>query len=258
VTFCGGLAAEGMRPVAAIYSTFLQRALDHTIHDICLQNLPVIFCLDRGGLAGADGPTHHGVFDLTWMRMIPNMIVASPRDGNELRDLLLTAVLHESSPMTVRYPRDNVPGVYDPKRELKPIPVGLWEELEEGSEIVFIGTGTTVEECRRAAGILAAAGIRAGLVNGRWIKPVDDAMIRRLAGRYPRVLTVEENVLLGGFGDAVYESYRSQGLDPAPLAHMGLPDRFVEHGSRAELLAEVGLDAEHIAARARELVGGPS
>jgi len=255
VTFCGGLAAEGMRPVATIYSTFLQRALDHTIHDVCLQNLPVIFCLDRGGLAGADGPTHHGAFDLTYLRMIPNMVVAAPKDGNELRDLLLTGVLHTSSPFAMRYPRDNVPGCYDPSRAPAAIPVGVWEELNEGEEIVLVGCGTMVQECRSAAELLAGQGIRAGLVNGRWIKPVDAGMIRRLAERYPWVLTVEENVLAGGFGDAVYECYRSQGLDVDRLRHMGLPDRFVDHGSRAELLDEVGLSAHHIAAKARELVG---
>ena len=253
VTFCGGLAAEGMRPVATIYSTFLQRALDHTIHDVCLQNLPVIFCLDRGGLAGADGPTHHGAFDLTYLRMIPNMVVAAPKDGNELRDLLLTGVLHTSSPFAMRYPRDNVPGCYDPSRAPAAIPVGVWEELNEGEEIVLVGCGTMVQECRSAAELLAGQGIRAGLVNGRWIKPVDAGMIRRLAERYPWVLTVEENVLAGGFGDAVYECYRSQGLDVGRLRHMGLPDRFVDHGSRAELLDEVGLSAHHIAAKAREL-----
>ena len=253
VTFCGGLAAEGLRPVAAIYSTFLQRALDHTIHDICLQNLPVIFCLDRGGLAGADGPTHHGAFDLTWMRMIPNMVVASPKDGNELRDLLLTAVLHTDGPIAIRYPRENVPASFEPSREMKALPVGVWEELEAGEDVVLVATGTAVEECRRALPKLAAEGLRAGLVNARWIKPVDHGMIRDLAARYRRVLTVEESTLIGGFAAAVYESYRNQGLDPGPLAHMGLPDRFVEHGSRGELLAEVGLDADHIAGRAREL-----
>src|SRR5262249_7002089 len=154
---------------------------------------------------------------------------------------LLTAILHTSSPFAIRYPRDNVPAGFDATREPEAIPIGRWEELAEGREIVLIGCGTTVKECRKAAGLLAAGGVQAGLVNGRWVKPVDAEMIVRLAARYPRVLTVEENVLAGGFGDAVYECYQSRGLETRHLKHMGLPDRFVDHGSRAELLDEVGL-----------------
>jgi 1-deoxy-D-xylulose-5-phosphate synthase len=257
VTFAGGLAAEGLRPVAAIYSTFLQRAFDHTIHDVCLQNLPVVFCMDRGGLAGADGPTHHGAFDLSYMRLIPNMVVASPRDGNEMRDLMLTGVLHTSGPFGLRYPRETVPGDYDPSRAPKAIPVGVWEELSGPEDLVFVATGTMVEECRAAIRILEQEGLSAGLVNGRWIKPVDTAMLRRLSGRCRWIVTVEENTLLGGFGDAVYECFRAEGLDTAKLRHMGMPDRFVEHGSRTELLDEIGLSAAHIAAKARELLNIP-
>jgi 1-deoxy-D-xylulose-5-phosphate synthase len=254
VTFSGGLAADGMRPVATIYSTFLQRALDHMIHDVCLQNLPVVFCLDRGGLAGADGPTHHGVFDLTFLRMMPNMVVGAPKDGNELRDMLHTGVLHTSSPFAMRYPRDTVPPGYDPERDPRPIPIGRWEELVEGEGLVLIGCGTMVEQCRAAAEVLAGEGIRAGLVNGRWVKPVDTDMIRRLSDRYDWVVTVEENVLTGGFGDGVYEAYQALGLPVQQLRHLGLPDDFIGHGSRAELLEEVGLSARQIAASVREIL----
>ena len=256
VTFCAGLAAEGMRPVAAIYSTFLQRAVDHVIHDVCLQNLPVIFCLDRGGFAGSDGSTHHGCFDLSYLRMVPNMVVAAPRDGNELRDLLLTGILHTSSPFALRYPRDVVPAGYDPAREARPLQVGQWEELAEGDSLALVACGSMVERCATAVEELAREGIRVGLINGRWIKPVDKAMIPDLARRYTWVMTVEEGMLAGGFGDAVYEFYRANGLETSGLRHMGLPDRFVEHGSRSELLEEIGLSARHVAAKVREILRG--
>ena len=246
MTFSAGLAAEGYRPVVAIYSTFLQRAIDHTIHDVCLQNLPVVFCCDRGGLAGADGPTHHGVFDLTYLRMIPNMVVASPRDGNELRDLLWTAVRHTTSPFALRYPRENVPSSFDPKRPMQEIPIGSWELLEDGDRMVVIAVGTMVETALAIRKDLLAKGIKIAVVNGRFIKPLDAAMLRDLVLRFEAVVTIEENTLSGGFGDAVYEACQEAGTLPHLLRNIGLPDRFIEHGSRAELLEEVGLSTAAI------------
>ena len=247
VTFAGGLAAEGFRPVAAIYSTFLQRALDHTIHDVCLQNLPVVFALDRGGLAGADGPTHHGAFDLTYLRMIPNMVVAAPRDGNELRDLLWTAVKHTTSPFALRYPRDNVPARFDPKQPMKVIPIGSWEELEDGERLVIVAVGTMVETALDVRRRLLEKGVKIGVVNGRFVKPLDAPLLSALARRYEAIVTLEENTVTGGFGAAVYESLAESGEMPRVLRHKGLPDRFVDHGSRDELLSEIGLMPEQIA-----------
>ena len=246
VTFAGGLAAEGFRPVAAIYSTFLQRAIDHTVHDVCLQNLPVIFACDRGGLAGADGPTHHGVFDLTYLRMIPNMVVCAPKDGNELRDLLWTGVRHTASPFAVRYPRENVSSDYDPARPMREIPIGSWEILEEGEKLAIIAVGTMVPRALAVRGALLATGVRIGVVNGRFVKPVDQAMLVDLARRYDALVTIEENTLVGGFGDGVYEACQESGALPRVLRHIGLPDRFIQHGSREELLQEAGLSEADI------------
>jgi len=246
VTFAGGLAAEGLRPVAAIYSTFLQRAIDHTIHDVCLQHLPVVFAVDRGGLAGADGPTHHGAFDLTYLRMMPSMVVSAPRDGNELRDLLWTGIQQAEAPFAVRYPRENVPPGYDPARPMRRIPIGSWESLAEGERAVLLANGAMVETALAVRRILLEAGFPVGVVNARFVKPLDVPMLRELAARYELLVTLEENTLVGGFGAAVYEACRHEGIAPRALEHLGLPDRFIDHGSREELLQEVGLTPAQI------------
>ncbi len=261
VTFCAGMALEGLRPIAAIYSTFLQRAYDQIIHDVGVQNIPVIFCLDRAGLCGPDGPTHHGVFDLTYLRAVPNFIVAAPKDGVELRNLLYTAVQQTDHPFAIRYPKEACP--IDPSgAPLETIPVGSWELLEEGDDLAFLAVGTMVGHARKVHQALAARGVRTGLVNCRFVKPLDAAMLRELAGRYRILVTMEENTLKGGFGSAVYEAAAEMG--PAPtrprLVHLGLPDHFVQHGGRNELFEQIGLSPAQIESAAlRELgaLGAP-
>ncbi len=255
VTFAGGLAISGMRPVAAIYSTFLQRAYDQIIHDIGVQCLPVTFCLDRAGLVGADGPTHHGVFDLTYLRAVPNMVVAAPKDGNELCDLLRTAVDQEVYPFAIRYPKRSS-GRFDPERPFRTIPIGTWEILEEGSDACLLAVGTMVEPALKVREALRPEGIDLGVVNGRFIKPLDETMLRDLASRYPILVTVEENTLRGGFGSGVHEFFVERGIVPGGLHHLGIPDRFVTHGSMTQVLEEVGLTVDRLVPRVRELVRG--
>jgi 1-deoxy-D-xylulose-5-phosphate synthase len=257
VTFAAGLAALGMKPVVAIYSTFLQRAYDQIIHDVCLQNLPVRFMIDRGGLVGDDGPTHHGVFDLTFLRTIPNLVLMSPKDENELASMVRTAIDYEDGPIAVRYPRGAGQGVrmdYEPTT----LPVGVAELLREGSDILLLAIGSMVRPALEAAELLSSEGIGASVVNARFVKPLDSELILREAGRTGRVLTLEENAIAGGFGAAVLESLQAGGVDEPVVRIAGLPDRFVVHGARPVLLEQCGLDAGSVAARAREMVGGRS
>ena len=243
VTFACGLAAEGLRPVCAIYSTFLQRAFDMLIHDCALQRLPVIFALDRGGLVGADGPTHHGTFDLAYLRMIPGMVVAAPKDADELADLLETA-LHHDGPFALRYPRDQVP---EPRsREPRILPIGRWELLHEGDgAVALLAVGSMVGVALDAAGRLAGQGIDATVVNARFVKPIDEEMLAGLASRVDLIVTLEEGVRAGGFGSAVQEAMLDRQPEArARLVVRAIGDRFVEHGSREQLLADVGLTAE--------------
>jgi 1-deoxy-D-xylulose-5-phosphate synthase len=248
VCFAAGLACEGVRPVAAIYSTFLQRAFDQIVHDVALQRVPVVFAIDRAGLVGADGPTHHGVLDLSYLRCVPGLIVAAPRDGNELLDLLWTALAQDDSPFAIRYPRDTVPEGFDPERSPRVLPIGSWEIVEPGDEVALVATGTMVEVARRARVLLAARGIDASVVNARFVKPLDRAVLRGLAGAR-RIVTLEENNLPGGFGSGVADALAEEGLSRTGLVAFGLPDGFVTHGGRAELLAEVALDPEGVARR---------
>jgi 1-deoxy-D-xylulose-5-phosphate synthase len=247
VCFAAGLACEGVRPVCAIYSTFLQRAFDQIVHDVALQELPVIFALDRAGVVGADGPTHHGVLDLAYLRCVPGMVVAAPRDGNELKDLLWTALGHDG-PFALRFPRDNVPAGYDPKRPPRPVPVGSWEVLEEGSDAVILAVGTMVQTALEARDRLAKRGIGASVVNCRFVKPLDEALLARLRREHAALVTVEEGNLPGGFGDAVLERLQADGQPVTGVVRLGLPDAFVPHGTREELLEEVGLTAAHLEA----------
>jgi len=251
VTFAAGLAARGLRPVVAIYSTFMQRAFDQVLHDVCLQNLPVTLALDRGGLVGADGPTHHGAFDLSFLRSIPNMILAAPRDECELQRLMKTA-LTVDGPFAYRYPRGKGTGRALPE-VIEPIPIGQAEQLREGGDGLIIAVGSMVRPALAAAEMLATEGITLSVLDARFIKPLDREQIIALAETSPLVMTIEENVLQGGFGSAILELFSDVGLQ-VPVVRLGIPDTFIEQGSQPQLYASLGLDAEHIAARIRQLV----
>ncbi len=246
VTLAGGLAVEGMKPFATIYSTFLQRAFDKIIHDIALQKLPVRFAIDRGGLVGEDGPTHHGVFDLSYLRMIPNMVVMAPRDGEQLRDMIRTAVEYNEGPIAFRYPRDKVPFEPDMSREPQPVPIGKGEILKEDGDVLVLAIGAMVLPSLEAAKKLAEKGFNLKVVDARFVKPLDEELILDLASSAKAIITVEENALLGGFGSAVLELLASKGI-MKPTLNIGIPDKFIEHGPRAVLLEKVGLDASGIA-----------
>jgi 1-deoxy-D-xylulose-5-phosphate synthase len=250
VTFAAGLATEGFRPVVAIYSTFLQRAYDQIIHDVCLPNLPVVFAIDRGGLVGEDGPTHHGSFDLSFLRAIPNMTLMAPKDENELRHMLYTA-LKQKGPVAIRYPRGMGIGVpLDP--DYRVIPIGKGEILKEGKDLLILAVGSAVHPSLEAADRLLEEGISAGVVNARFIKPLDGGFVD-LARSVKRVLVVEENSRIGGFGSGVLELLNEAGVENVRVKRIGLPDRFVEHGSLAQLRKLCGLDASGIAKEGKDL-----
>lgn len=249
MTLAAGMAAAGMHPVIALYSTFAQRAYDQLIHDVCLQNLPVTLCLDRAGLVGEDGPTHHGVFDLSYLRQMPNMCVMAPKDEEELRHMLATAIAIEG-PAAVRYPRGAGLGV--PLTDsLETLPVGKAEVLQEDGDIAFLAVGTMVEKAKEAAAILKEEGIEAAVVNMRFIKPLDTELLGEMARTKRLLITAEENVLAGGFGSAVAEYLADHGIE-VPLLRFGIPDRFIEQGTRRELLSLCGLQPDEMAERIRE------
>ncbi len=249
VTFAAGLATEDFRPVVTIYSTFLQRAFDQIVHDVCLQNLPVIFAIDRGGLVGEDGPTHHGQFDITYLRSLPNMVLMAPKDENELRNMLYTALRHEG-PIAIRYPRGNGVGVpLDSEYQL--IPIAEAEVLREGKDLVIFALGSMVYPSLDAAEMLAGEGLNAGVVNCRFAKPLDRKLLE-IASACGRVLVVEENTRNGGFGSAILELFNDEGLDNVRVSRMGLPDKFVEQGSPAELKKKYGLDSSGIFKEAKD------
>jgi 1-deoxy-D-xylulose-5-phosphate synthase len=244
VTFAGGLALEGMRPVATIYSTFLQRAYDQVLHDICIQKLPVVFALDRAGIVGEDGETHQGLFDLSYLRHLPNLVLMAPKDENELRDMLFTAVEHPG-PVALRYPRGRGVGVAF-SSTLNKVPVGKAEVLQEGEDLLILALGASVAPSLEAAKELAKQGFSATVVNARFVKPLDETLILTLAAKHGRVLTVEENVVAGGFGSAVLELLADKGLFGVAVTRLGIPDIFVEHGTQAILRQKYGLDAAGI------------
>lgn len=246
VTFAAGLATQGYIPVVAIYSTFLQRALDQIIHDVCIQNLPVVFAIDRGGIVGEDGKTHQGSFDLSYLSFIPNMVLAAPKDENELRHLLYTAV-RARQPFAIRYPRGRGLGV-PLDEELREIPIGKWEILRDGNDAVIFATGCSVSYSVTAAEKLAKAGIECTVVNSRFIKPPDYEMISSLAGSHKRFITVEENAVSGGFGSTIVSLIKSANPD-ACVECIGIPDEFVVHGPQEVLRAKYNLDADGIAQR---------
>lgn len=255
VTFAAGLAREGKIPVVAVYSTFLQRAYDQIIHDVCLQNLPVVFAVDRSGIVGADGATHQGLFDLSYLRHVPNMSVMSPRDEGELVRMLRTAILARR-PVAIRYPRGIAAGV-DIPADPEPVPWGRGELLVDGRDILLIGIGATVDRCLYASEELEKQGISAAVVDARFVKPMDDGLVVPLAQRIGRVLTVEENVLAGGFGSAVLELLEEHGVQPQAVRRVGIRDVFVEHGSQAELREAHALTADAVIAEAVRLCTHP-
>jgi 1-deoxy-D-xylulose-5-phosphate synthase len=245
VELAGGLATDGKRPIAAIYSTFLQRGYDQVIHDIALQKLPVIFAIDRAGLVGQDGPTHHGVFDVAYLRAVPNIALLAPKDERELRRMFYSALGYEDGPIAIRYPRDNgVGNEFDP--EWTPVAWGKSETLREGADVVLLGLGNMVWVAMAAARLLEQEGIQATVVNPRFVKPLDEETILELAARIGHVVTIEEAQLAGGFGSAVLELLSERGVD-ARVRRYGVPDRFIEHGTRPECLAAAGLTADSIA-----------
>ena len=257
VTFAAGLAADGMVPVTAIYSTFLQRSYDQVIHDVCIQRLPVFFGIDRAGIVGDDGKTHQGLFDLSFLRVVPELVVAAPRDENELQHLVHTGLQYVGQgrgPFAVRYPRGAGIGV-PMDRELRVLPIGRGELLRDGPDLAIIAIGSTVHSSLEAADLLEGQGIRCTVVDARFLKPLDEDLILAAVRRCGRALTVEENVAAGGFGSAVLELLASHGLAHIPVELLAVPDEFVEHGTPSILRSKYGLDPEGIARRALQRFG---
>jgi 1-deoxy-D-xylulose-5-phosphate synthase len=250
VTFAAGMATQGFIPVVAIYSTFLQRAFDQVIHDICLQNLPVVFAIDRAGIVGDDGKTHQGTFDISFLTLIPQLVVAAPKDENELQHLLYTAV-KLGRPMAVRYPRGTGTGARLDS-DLHEIPVGKSEVLRYGNDVAIFALGASVAPSLEAADQLATRGIEATLVNARFAKPLDAPLINDLAGRIKRIVTVEENTLAGGFGSSLASLLQGSGRCDVSVKSIGLPDEFIEHGTQTMLRSKYHLDARNIVQKVME------
>ena len=244
ITFAAGFAAEGFIPVVAIYSTFMQRAYDQILHDVCLQKLPVVLAMDRGGIVGSDGPTHHGLFDFSYLRHIPNLVVMAPKDENELQHMLKTAV-NCGRPVSLRYPRGNGWGG-NLDLEMKELPIGKAEVLRRGKDMVILAIGVTVRPALEAASRLQNQGIEAAVINARFVKPLDEELFCSLAGEGRPLITVEENALQGGFGSAVLELFEEKGFTNIAVKRLGIPDVFVEHGAQDDLRHKYGIDAEGI------------
>ena len=258
VLFASGLALQGGKPVCAIYSTFLQRAFDQIVHDVCLQKLNVVFAMDRAGLVGDDGPTHHGAFDVSYFRPLPNVVLMAPRDEAMLVNMLRTALAHDDGPVAFRYPRGTAEGVPlpEPPREIE---IGVGELLQEGERVALLGYGWGVQVANDAASILAERGLHPTVADARFAKPLDTGLVDRLAADHELVVTIEENVLPGGFGAAVLEHVEdSCGPDRARIVRIGLPDRYVTHGKPALLREEVGLTGDAVAERVLAALGAPA
>jgi 1-deoxy-D-xylulose-5-phosphate synthase len=252
ITFAAGLAAEGFIPVVAIYSTFMQRAYDQILHDVCLQNLPVVLALDRGGIVGADGSTHQGLFDFSYLRHIPNLVVMAPKDENELQHMLKTAISC-GRPASLRYPRGNGwCGFLD--EEAKEIPIGKAEVIRQGKDLILLAVGSTVKAAMEAASRLQNLEIDSTVVNARFVKPLDEELILSLVSKCRRLITVEENALQGGFGSAVLELLEEKGVTGVEVKRLGIPDNFVEHGAQDSLRNKYGIDAEGIVRAGEELL----
>jgi 1-deoxy-D-xylulose-5-phosphate synthase len=254
VAFAAGLARAGTRPVAAIYSTFLQRAYDQLFQEVALQNLPVTFCLDRSGLTGPDGPTHHGVFDIGYLRLFPNFVVMAPGDELDVASMLQFALGH-NGPVSLRYPKANLEKV---ERSCAPVEMGQAEIIEWGPDGVLVAFGSLLPTCVKAAEKLRQENIELGVINARFAKPIDRPTLLRAVEQLPLVVTVEEGTLLGGFGSALLEAANEAGLDTRNVVRLGLPDQFVEHGERGELLADLGLDVDGLCRTVRRALGQPN
>jgi len=258
VLFAAGLALEGRKPVCAIYSTFLQRAFDQIVHDVCLQKLNVVFAMDRAGLVGDDGPTHHGAFDIAYLRCLPNIVLMAPRDEAMLVRMLRTAMTYDDGPIALRYPRGEGVGVPLP-RAIAPIRIGSGEILREGEgKVAIVGYGTGVQKGLEAADLLAEGGIEVTVADARFAKPLDTGLLAQLAAEHELLVTVEEGALAGGFGSAVWEALSESGPDVPRILRVGLPDRYVTHGKPALLHAEVGYTGKAIAARIEAAIGASS
>jgi 1-deoxy-D-xylulose-5-phosphate synthase len=245
VTMAAGMATQGFVPILAIYSTFLQRGFDQILHDVCLQDLPVVFAIDRSGIVGEDGKTHQGIFDLSYLTLMPNMIVSAPKDENELQHLLFTAI-QTKHPMAIRYPRGSGVGV-PLDAQLKCLPIGKGEIVKPGNDIALVAIGSTVQPALKAAQDLAKLNIDAAVVNARFAKPIDSELILEIAGRTGKIVTIEENTLNGGFGSAVLGLLEKSGIVNISTKRIGIPDEFVEHGHPSLLRAKYKLDAQGIA-----------
>ena len=256
-TFAAGLATQGIRPVVAIYSTFLQRAYDSIIHDVAIQKLPVIFCLDRAGMVGEDGQTHMGLYDIAYLLAVPHMTVTAPKDGAELIGLLRCALQHTDGPFALRYPRDKAPGEAPPAAEVAPIPYGSWEVLRKGKDCALLAVGVMCQPALAAAEALAADGLDVTVVNCRFLKPMDRELLEALARDHKRFVTIEDGVVTNGFGAAVAAAVQVTSPDVRVIA-LGAPDRTYEHAPRAQQLADVGLTGAGIAARVRALASEES
>ncbi|MGA2569375.1 MAG: 1-deoxy-D-xylulose-5-phosphate synthase, partial [Terracidiphilus sp.] len=241
VVFAAGMATRGFRPVCAIYSTFLQRAFDPIVHDVCLQKLPVLFCMDRAGLSGDDGPTHHGLFDIAYLRGIPSIVLMAPKDEDELADMLKTA-LELPGPSAIRYPRGAIAGVTR-KPEPQPLPIGKAEVLSDGSDVAILGLGPMISLAHDLAATLERDSYSAAVINPRFVKPLDREMLARYASRVAAFVTIEDHVLMGGFGSAVVEALDEMGL-AVPVVRDGWPDQFIEHGKVDQLRTKYGLTVE--------------
>ncbi|MBZ0203910.1 MAG: 1-deoxy-D-xylulose-5-phosphate synthase [Ignavibacteria bacterium] len=252
VTFAAGMATEGFTPVCAIYSSFLQRAYDQIIHDCAIQKLPVIFVMDRAGIVGADGPTHHGALDLSFMRCIQGIVLMAPKDEQELRNMLYTATMYKKGPIALRYPRGNALGV-----EIKPfelIPIGKGEIVEKGSDAAIIAIGSMVDTANKTRASLVKEGIDIEVVNARFVKPLDGDLLKDIFSRHKKVLTLEDNVITGGFGSAILEFMNQNKIDDVDLIIHGLPDKFVEHGTPDELYSDLKMDVKGVSLIIKELL----
>ncbi|HUG14622.1 MAG TPA: 1-deoxy-D-xylulose-5-phosphate synthase [Thermomicrobiales bacterium] len=251
VTFAAGLACQGLRPVAAIYSTFLQRAYDQVIHDVCIQKLPVIFAMDRAGLVGDDGRTHHGSYDIAYLRCLPNMVLMAPRDEAELRNMLVTAVEHTDGPIALRYPRGSGTGVAIDHTPYA-LPIGRGEVIREGRDVTLLALGTMTLTAENAADLLAQEGVSATVINARFVKPLDEALIVKWASTTGALVTIEEGALAGGFGSAVLELLAREHVS-IPVRSLGIPDRFLDHASQGSLRAQAGLSVNDLVSAARDV-----
>jgi len=252
-TMSAALALEGLKPVFAVYSTFLQRAYDQVVHDICRQNLNVVFAIDRAGFVGADGETHHGVYDIAFLRHIPNLVLMMPKDENELRHMMKTALAYDEGPIAIRYPRINGTGV-EIEAEMKLIPIGTWDVVREGDSAVIVAVGPMLQVAEEAAELLKRDGLGIRIINARFIKPLDAEMLRQLAAEGQRIVVLEEGSQQGGLGSAILEFYSEHDIHDVPVRIVGIPDAFIEHGSIKEQRRDSGLTGERVAAELIKLL----